>query len=312
MAPLRLVKCLEVWTIILLAGAFADASPPDDFTVKEAGGDKVFRLSESEAEYVVLHFLLKTDCPICSRTARDYAAKADQVPGVTHLFLKPDAEKVTVAWAEGLKPANPDAPAAPTIYQDPNAELAEAFGIPDGYTFHGEVVHFPALIILDANGKEVFRYVGKDTTDRYPFAQFKAKISELRHEGASQHYNVAEGEPALAGYDPVSYFQDGPEEGSREFAADYAGVTYYFATGKNRDTFLLDPAHYLPAYGGWCATAMAEGEKVEVDPRNYEITNGRLFLFYSGLIQNAQNAWVRNESELMEKADRAWYDISGE
>ncbi|GMV94307.1 MAG: hypothetical protein AMXMBFR82_40850 [Candidatus Hydrogenedentota bacterium] len=296
----------------LMASGIVEADPPADFTVYEAGGDNVFRLSDAKSDYVALHFLLKTDCPICLRTTRDYAARAGEVPGVTHVFLKPDPEEATVAWADGLKPASPDAPPAPTIYQDPDAQLAEAFGIPDGYEFHGEVVHYPALIVLDSDGKEVFRHVGKDTRDRYSFDDFKSKIAELRRWRTRHHYNLVDGEPALNGFDPVSYFRDGPEMGDPALSEQYAGATYLFESEENRNAFAEDPEKYLPEYGGWCATAMAGGDMVEVDPRNYTITDGRLFLFYSGLIQNARTPWIRNEKELTEKADRAWHEISGE
>jgi len=290
----------------------AFAVSPDDFTVMEAGGDKVFRLSGAKGHYVAVHFLLKTDCPICLRTTRDYAAKADQVPGVIHVFLKPDPEADTVAWAQGLKSGDPNAPPVPTIYRDPDAKLAEAFGIPDGYAFHGEVVHFPAFVLLNRDGEEVFRYVGKSTRDRFTFDRFAAKMAELRRMDAAGEYNLDEEKLALSGYDPVSYFKDGPEMGESEVTAEYAGVTYRFVSESNREAFLEDPEKYLPEYGGWCATAMANGEKVEVDPRNYKLTEGRLFLFYSGLIQNAQDAWIRDEAELALRAEAAWHEISGE
>jgi peroxiredoxin Q/BCP len=65
------------------------------------------------------------------------------------------------------------------IYQDINASLADRFKIPAGYAFHGQSVHYPALILLDKKGKEIFRYVGKNNSDRFSFDQLKAKLSEL-------------------------------------------------------------------------------------------------------------------------------------
>lgn len=66
------------------------------------------------------------------------------------------------------------------IYRDPDAGLAKQFGIPDGYAFHGQTVHFPALVLLDPEGKEVFRYVGKHNGDRLGFDALTAKLAELR------------------------------------------------------------------------------------------------------------------------------------
>ena len=65
------------------------------------------------------------------------------------------------------------------IYQDPDAKLASEFNIPGGYHFHNQIVHFPALILLGQDGQEVFRYIGKDNSDRFPFEKLKEKIAEL-------------------------------------------------------------------------------------------------------------------------------------
>jgi peroxiredoxin Q/BCP len=66
-----------------------------------------------------------------------------------------------------------------TIYRDPEAALAKAYNIPDGYKFHGQTVHFPALVLLNGEGKEVFRYVGKSNADRLGYEKFAAKLKEL-------------------------------------------------------------------------------------------------------------------------------------
>ena len=82
----------------------------------------------------------------------------------------------TKDWATNL---GGDRSSKLTIYRDPNAKLADEFAIPNGYKFHGQTVHFPALVLLDASGKEVFRYIGKNNTDRYPYEKFSARLQEL-------------------------------------------------------------------------------------------------------------------------------------
>ena len=77
----------------------------------------------------------------------------------------------------------PGAKGAPAVYRDPDATLADRFGIPDGYKFHGQVVHYPALIIIDPQGHEVFRKVGTSTFDRMNFDDYLEKLDELRHAG---------------------------------------------------------------------------------------------------------------------------------
>jgi len=281
-----------------------------EITLKEAGGDKVFQLSQAKGDFVALHFLLKTDCPNCLKHVRSYSEKAKTLSGVQNVFIKPDADEAIVAWAASLKS---DGASAPIIYRDPDAKLADELGIPKGYEFHGETVHFPALLVFDPDGKEVFRYIGKDTLDRYSFDAFVTKLAELRHARAVASYNLDKSKVAIQGYDPVTYFDGNtPMQGSKDFNAPYAGAVYYFVSAANRDKFLANPDKYLPAYGGWCATAMAYGKKVEVDPENYKITNGRLFLFYKSLIQNAINDWNKHEPQSTVDADKHWKEISGE
>ena len=68
----------------------------------------------------------------------------------------------------------------PAIYQDENAKLARDMGIPYGYKFHGQVVHYPALILLDKEGNEVLRYVGEHNGDRMSFDDLVARIDALK------------------------------------------------------------------------------------------------------------------------------------
>ena len=130
---------------------------------------------------------------------------------------------------------------------------------------------------------------------------------------AIQHYNLGVDRIALGGYDPVSYFAENQAlKGRKEISARHRGVTYYFASEENKKLFTESPEKYVPTYGGWCATAMAKGEKVEIDPANFKITNGRLFLFYKGLWGNALKDWNKDEASLTAKADTNWKKIAGE
>lgn len=130
--------------------------------------------------------------------------------------------------------------------------------------------------------------------------------------GNPGQYNVPANKRVLQGYDVVSYFQKGPVKGDPYIWAVHEGLYYYFGNEDNKKAFVAEPGKYMPAYGGWCATAMAAGDKVEIDPTNYKVTNGRLFLFYKGWLGNAINDWNKNEANLINKADAAWKKISGE
>ena len=124
-----------------------------------------------------------------------------------------------------------------------------------------------------------------------------------------QHLNLSHG-LAIQGYDPVSYFQGSPKEGSAKVATVFNGVTYRFASQQNLDKFKQNPAGYEPQYGGWCAYAMGtKGEKVEVDPATYKIVSGKLYLFYNKHFNNTLNSWNKNEAALHAKADANWQKI---
>lgn len=127
-------------------------------------------------------------------------------------------------------------------------------------------------------------------------------------------YNVPAKAPvAIAGYDPVAYFTDKKAvEGTERFKAVQDGIEYHFASAEHCDLFTKDPGKYKPAYGGWCATAMAYGKKVEIDPENFIVEHGRLFLFYKSFFQNAKNAWTADEPKMLRDADASWQKLSGE
>ena len=144
-----------------------------------------------------------------------------------------------------------------------------------------------------------------------------AAAQEVREAAAPRnaiaHYNL-EKSVALSGYDPVAYFAGDPAEGKSSIETSYRGVTYRFANQKTRELFLGMPDRFEPAYGGWCAYAMAKtGDKVEIDPESYLIENGQLLVFYKGFLNNTRKKWGKEGgAKLGPKADTAWQKISGE
>jgi peroxiredoxin Q/BCP len=174
---MNFIHKLTTLTLLLICVASLSAQNPADFTLISATDDGQFTLSEARGKFVALHFLLKTECPVCIRHTQDYFSKAETLPDVEQVFIKPDTDKEIEAWSDNLSEEFMKFP----IYRDPDAKLADQFNIPDGYEFHNQIVHFPALILFDSNGKEVFRYIGKNNRDRYSFDQLESKISELKN-----------------------------------------------------------------------------------------------------------------------------------
>jgi YHS domain-containing protein len=141
-------------------------------------------------------------------------------------------------------------------------------------------------------------------------------VSEAEKPRDVSSYNLDQKGLAIEGYDPVAYFPEGggkAAKGKAELTLTWRSVTYRFATKENLDRFKADPARYEPAHGGWCSSAMADGgRKVEVSPRNFKVTDGRLFLFYKDMFNDALDYWNKDEPGNTKKADEQWKRLSGE
>lgn len=144
--------------------------------LQSATDDRQFNLAKEKGKFVVLHFLLKTECPYCIRHTQDYFKKAGTLKNVLQVFIKPDTELEIRSWSGKL---NTDDLKKFPIYRDPDAKLAKQLNIPDGYKFHNQIVHYPATIMINPKGKEVYRYIGKNNADRLSFEQLSAKIDEF-------------------------------------------------------------------------------------------------------------------------------------
>ncbi len=299
-----------VGTVMALALSLsAFAAPPEDFTVKEPGTKNAFTLSKADRRYVVLHFLLKADSPECFLYTLSYASKMPNMENMVHVFLKPAKAEAVVAWKKKIVAAKPEETkfVIPPIYQDTDAKLARAYEIPGDLEYNGEIMHRHALVVLGPDRNEVFRFVGKDAKDRMPFQAFVRKVRGLAQGAAASQHNVGKNGVGLKGFDPVAYSREGKAvKGDPSRRATYLGVTYYFSTQYNRGLFVGKPAQYAPAYGGWDAASMAIGKKVEPDPRNFKVSNGRLFLFNRKFASRSRKIWDREEEGLIEKADAHW------
>ena len=125
-------------------------------------------------------------------------------------------------------------------------------------------------------------------------------------EQRTKHYNTRKG-IAIDGFDPVSYFDNKPREGTSRYQFTHHGITYYFSSASNAERFKATPEQFEPAYGGWCAYAMgASGDKVKIDPETFKIVDGRLYLFYNFWGNNTLEDWNKSEKELKKKGDQNW------
>jgi hypothetical protein len=109
---------------------------------------------------------------------------------------------------------------------------------------------------------------------------------------------------AVKGYDVVAYFTRGkPVRGSGSYTHRWRDATWRFASAEHRDLFAADPERYAPQYGGYCAWAVSQGTTAGIDPEAWKIVDGKLYLNYSGSIQER---WKRDIPGHITRADANW------
>ncbi len=143
------------------------------------------------------------------------------------------------------------------------------------------------------------------------FAALTLSIMSLAQDAVpTKEYNLTDG-IAIKGYDPVAYFTEKRAvKGIEKYSYTHNGAKYYFSSEANKAAYIAMSESYEPQYGGWCAYAMGEaGEKVEIDPKNFKITNGKLYLFYNFYFTNTLTLWNKNETNLRKQADINWYKL---
>jgi YHS domain-containing protein len=112
---------------------------------------------------------------------------------------------------------------------------------------------------------------------------------------------------AIGGYDPVAYFTDGrPVKGSSSFSVPFDEADYFFTSVDHQRLFSADPDRYAPQYSGYCAIGVSLGEKAEVDPESWTISNGRLYVFH---FKRNMQEFAGASSNIVAKADANWASV---
>ncbi len=106
---------------------------------------------------------------------------------------------------------------------------------------------------------------------------------------------------AINGYDSVAYFtQSAPVKGLDAHTFDYKGAKWKFSNAANLELFKANPEKYAPQYGGYCAFAAAKNSLAKVDPTQFSVHEGKLYLNYDASIQKD---WLKDRADLIKKAD---------
>jgi hypothetical protein len=122
--------------------------------------------------------------------------------------------------------------------------------------------------------------------------------SDVVHDRTSGH--------ALWGVDPVSFYSHGkPVLGKASLELRWAGHVWRFVSAANREAFQRDPAFYMPRFGGYDPTSLAEGRLVEGKPQFFLTTKAGTLLFRD----EDDKAMFLSTQSLVVTADATWQKV---
>lgn len=112
---------------------------------------------------------------------------------------------------------------------------------------------------------------------------------------------------AINGYDTVAYFTDGkPVKGSDAFVREWNGAKWKFASQQHLDLFKAAPEKYAPQYGGYCAYGVSQGYLVSIEPEQFTVLDGKLYLNYDS---GVQKKWTKDIAGYNKIADGKFSDL---
>ncbi|MBV6645082.1 MAG: hypothetical protein KI790_06520 [Cyclobacteriaceae bacterium] len=125
-------------------------------------------------------------------------------------------------------------------------------------------------------------------------------------------YSCGDEAVAFDGNDLVSYYENtSVQAGSESYKLEHDGLTLLFTTNANREKFKANPDKYLPAYGGWCAIALASGTLARPDFNHYKVQDGKLLFFEVKAFFNGKTAWEKDPDINKIVADKKYNEIFG-
>lgn len=112
---------------------------------------------------------------------------------------------------------------------------------------------------------------------------------------------------AINGYDSVAYFtKSAPVKGLDANVYEWKGAKWKFENQANLELFKANPEKYAPQYGGYCAYGVANDSLVKVDPNQFTIYEGKLYLNYDASVQKD---WLKDVPGFNRKADAKFQSL---
>ena len=161
--------------------------------------------------------------------------------------------------------------------------------------------HLPALLCVAALAVTALAQEARPPMQKPPGAAM-----EKRDAPSPSSHDVRRclsSEFGLGSYDPISYHTGTPQRGDPAYFFDHDRVRYVFTDAANRDRFAAEPERYLARYGGWCAMSLALGSFTCPDYDNFQIEDGRLYLFETTVFTNGRTLWNQDPGSNRARAD---------
>lgn len=112
---------------------------------------------------------------------------------------------------------------------------------------------------------------------------------------------------AIRGYDPVAYFKDAkPVKGDSTYQFQWQGINWWFSQQAYLDSFKLNPEHYAPQYGGYCAYGASESHLAPTSPEAWTIVDDKLYLNYSPKVKSF---WTKDIPGRITAANAYWLTL---
>ncbi len=107
---------------------------------------------------------------------------------------------------------------------------------------------------------------------------------------------------AINGYDTVAYFTVGkPVKGQDGLTTEWMGAKWKFSSQAHLDLFKASPEKYAPQYGGYCAFGVSRGYLVKVEPDQFTLRDGKLYLNFDA---DVQAQWLKDPAGFIKLADQ--------
>lgn len=112
---------------------------------------------------------------------------------------------------------------------------------------------------------------------------------------------------AIRGYDTVSYFTENKAQpGKDEFVTEWKGARWKFTSRANLELFKANPDKFAPQYGGYCAYGASKGYLVKVEPDQFAVLDGKLYLNYDA---DVQKKWSADPKGYIKAADENFVNL---